>query len=153
MSSDNPLCIFCCATNRIIDFPAAGESSAEAIARLTEEYGAELQAMRYNDATQHAEEALRTEPREITPEHFNDMLNIMLPVGWVVDGNGQSFKMSERIDFDITSIYVQLNNRCFTFNDRVKLPHADCCAKVFHSEAYRAPSALGDATADLQPER
>jgi hypothetical protein len=44
--------------------------------------------------------------------------------------------MSERKTGDITSIYVRIDDRHFTFADDIRLPHKECCAKVRQSRAF-----------------
>lgn len=153
MATDNPLCVFCEATNNLIDFLHAGETSAEAVGRLSDEYGELLVVIPTDQAMKRHEQAAKTPPEEITEERFNDMLNVLPPVDWTITGNGESFKMSERYTGSITSIFVKLNQRCFTFRDTIKLPHDDCCARVFHSEVYRAPKAAEAARAADTPSR
>lgn len=55
--------------------------------------------------------------------------------------------MMEMTAADITSIFVQLNGRYFSFSDSVTLRHADCCTRVFHSPAYRTPKETAPTTA------
>lgn len=118
----------------------AGEADAEAINRLAE-YGPGLVVLDLTEAAKREDDAHRTEPSEITAERFQDMLGILPPVAWRITGNGESFKISEPLTGSIHSIFVKLNERHFTFDDRITLKHAEICAKVFHSEAYRAPEA------------
>ena len=124
-------------THRVIDFVKPSESEQAALARLAE-YGPNLVVLPLAEAWQRHEDAAKTEPVEITEAQFHEMLNVLPPVAWTRDGNGESFKMSERTTGAITAIYVALNGRHFTFSDDIRTPHKDCCARVFHSLAYRS---------------
>ncbi len=48
--------------------------------------------------------------------------------------------MSERTIMSITTFYVLLNERYFSFQDSITTPHDECCRRVFESEAYREPN-------------
>lgn len=146
MATDNPLCVFCEATNNLIDFLQVGETSQEAVARLSNDYGDRLVVIPADEAFKRHDEAAKTLPVEITEARFHDMLNVLPPVNWSKTGNGESFKMSERFTGSITAIFIALNGRYFTFHDTITLPHDECCSKVFHSQAYRAPK-----TPDAEP--
>ena len=56
---------------------------------------------------------------------------------WQNTACGESFKCAERITGAITAIYVRINDRHFRFDDSVTMPHADCCATVIVSPAFR----------------
>lgn len=153
MAHDDFPCIYCPTTNRLIDIPRPGEDIEAAIQRLTPEYGTALVAMPYMQAATRVEDALCTEPSEISEQRFLEMLNILPPLHWTRTSNGESFKIRERIQGDITSIFVHLNKRFFTFDDRVTLSHTDCCAKVFHSPAYRGQGPTLPTPAETTQER
>jgi hypothetical protein len=65
-------------------------------------------------------------------------------------GDGESFKISERLSGVITAIYVSIGQRYFTFNDDIRLPHRECCQRVLASAAYAEPKLLEPA-ADKAP--
>lgn len=132
-------CVYCTRTHRLLDDVDAGELPEEAIARCRESADDELVVISMQEAFKRQENAARTEPEEISGEHFEEMLNILPPRGWVpgVDGGASSFKISEPYIGNVHSIYAALNGRYFTFRDDVSMAHAEICAKVFHSEAYR----------------
>lgn len=61
---------------------------------------------------------------EITAEIYNDHLEMLPPVCWTTAAGVESFKMSERIFDNITSIYAKRGNRYFSFDDSIYLtPH------------------------------
>ena len=124
-------------THSVVDFVKSSETERDALARLAE-YGPNLIVLPLAEAWQRHEDAAKTEPTEITEAHWHEMLNVLPPVAWTRDSNGESFKMSERTTGAITAIYVALNGRHFTFSDDIRMPHKECCARVFHSPAYRS---------------
>lgn len=139
----DPFVVFCTETNAVIDHVRSGEDHAAACARLAE-YGTSLTVLPLSLAWKRHEDAHRTPPSEVTAAHYDDMLNILPPVAWTRDANGESFKMSERLTGMVTAIYVNLNDRFFTFNDNIRMPHAECCRVVRFSEAYLRPGRDSD---------
>lgn len=133
--ADDPMVVFCSATNSLIDYVRAGEDHATACARLAA-YGTSLTVLPATVAWQRHEDAAKTKPPEITAERFDYALNVLPPVAWTRDVHGESFKLSERQTGMITSIYVQLNGRFFTFDDSIRMPHTECCRVVRTSDAY-----------------
>ncbi len=121
----------------LIDTCLPGQDSAEAkLARHATHYGTDLIILPFAEAWQRHETAAKSEPEEISSEQWHYALNVLPPVSWH-DGFGESFKISERTTGSITSIYVRLNDRHFTFSDDIRTPHDKCCKRVFHSPAYR----------------
>ena len=140
MTKDRPRIVYCTTTNRIIDFvrDGAGETDAEAISRLKGDYGTALTALPAHEAQSRYEASFKTDVREITAEAYDDALNVLPPEDWTRARGGESFKCMERIAGAITSIYVDMGNRYFTFNDHIRLPHEQCCERV---RAYLTPKA------------
>ena len=90
-------CVFCTATNRLIDFIPDNSDGSATIARLVPEYGSALIILPVVDAWQRHENSCKSEPVEITRDRFHEMLNILPPVAWnFSDPPFESFKMSER---------------------------------------------------------
>lgn len=115
------------------------ETAEAAIARSADGFGDGLVVVSIVEAYRLQEEAAKTEPEEISAEKFDDMLNILPPVGWVpgVGDGPSSFKISEPYTGRVHPVYAKLNGRYFTFRDDVRMKHDDILAKVFHSAAYR----------------
>ena len=67
------------------------------------------------------------------------MLCILPPHGWRNTGAEESFKMCERKTGIITGIYVRIDDRFFTFDDSILMPHAECCDRVRASKAFTGP--------------
>lgn len=76
------------------------------------------------------EKRLITEPEEITKEQWWEALECLPPESWQNNGGGESFVMMEYYSGRITSIYVRLGQRYFTFRDVANLPHLDRLAKA-----------------------
>lgn len=125
-------------THSVVDFVWSNETTEQAITRLAE-YGTALTPLPYQEAAKRIEDHYRSEPIEIDAEKWDYALNVLPPHDWQHTSNGESFKMIERLTGNITAIYVTLNKRYFTFNDTIRLPHDECCRKVFESEAYKNP--------------
>lgn len=156
LTDDTPT-IYCTRTRMLIDTCLPGQDSPEAkLARHQERYGPDLIILPFAEAYQRHEDAAKTEPEEIAEDRWHYALNVLPPVSWRNTGNGESFKISERITGLITAIYVRINNRHFTFNDDIRTPHDECCRRVFQSPAYRQghpPEQTASATPDTTPER
>lgn len=76
------------------------------------------------------EKRLITEPTEITRAEWWEALEVLPPESWQHAGGGESFVMMEYYSGRITSIYVRLGERYFTFRDVANLPHLDRLAKA-----------------------
>jgi len=134
--TDTTPTVFCTRTQRLIDAVHPGETAATALSRLAA-YGPDLTVLPLAEASARHEQAFKTEPTEITEAEWHAALNVLPPVAWRNTAAGESFKMSERTTGAVTAIYVRINARHFTFTDDIRLPHADCVARVLQSQAYR----------------
>lgn len=76
------------------------------------------------------EKSLITDAREITRAEWWEALECLPPESWQHAGGGESFVMMEYYSGRITSIYVRLSERYFTFRDVANLPHLDRLAKA-----------------------
>lgn len=90
--------------------------------------GAEL--MDYDEALALIEASCKTEPHQIDAERFDDCLNILPPVRWVINGDCESFLMSERTNGRVTAIFVKLGDTYWSFEDDCGLSHSEIIAKV-----------------------
>lgn len=148
ITDDTPT-IYCTKSNRIIDTCLPGQDDADTkLARHNLTYGPDLIVVPFSEAWDRHEAAAKTEPEEITLDTWNYALNVLPPVSWKNDGGSESFKISERLTGAITAIYVRLGERYFTFNDDIRTPHAECCRRVFHSQAYRQESERGTVSSE-----
>lgn len=68
-------------------------------------------------------------PKEITQARYLEMLNMLPPMDFYGSTGRQTFKMSELIDDDITTIFCQINGRCFELQDNYRLTHREILAK------------------------
>lgn len=106
-----------------------------------------------DDCAQRSEEMFRTDPREITQEKYDEMLNVLPPQRWVQDGGTSwrqhgyqtfclrtaddytsSFEMSEHMYGRVTSFFVAIGQRFFTYDGYAGTPHQDKvrrCAEAF----------------------
>lgn len=76
------------------------------------------------------EKSLISPPKEITRAEWWEALECLPPESWQNTGSGESFVMMEYYSGRITSIYVRLCDRYFTFRDVANLPHLDRLAKA-----------------------
>lgn len=76
------------------------------------------------------EKSLIGTPEEINKAEWWEALECLPPEGWHNLGGGESFKMMEYYSGRVTSIYVRILDRYFTWHDVASLPHLDCLAKV-----------------------
>ena len=124
-------CVFCTATNRLIDFIPDNSDGCAAIAAFVPEYGRALIILPVVNAWQRHENSFKSEPVEITRDRFHEMLNNLPPVAWNYrDPAFESFKMSERTTGSITTIFVRIHDRYLAFSDTCTLPHRVCVVRV-----------------------
>lgn len=134
-----PTVIFCARTCNFIDTVPPGQNPDARLRQLLQQYGPDLVLLTPEDALNRYEARFITAPEEITEERFLEMLNILPPVSWTSDHHGESFKIVERLAGRITTIYVRLGTRHFTFSDNIRTPHAECCRRAAASIQKSAP--------------
>lgn len=124
-------CVFCTATNRLLDFIPDGSDGAAAITRLTPVNGTALVVLPVDTAWRRYENAFKSEHVEITDARFHEMLGVLPPVGWShSDRSFESFKISECTAGSITAIFVRIHDRYFELSDSITLPHRECVSRV-----------------------
>lgn len=67
---------------------------------------------------------------EIDADRYNDMLEVLPPVGWHIVGFCQSFRMLEMTGGNVTAIFAKYGDRYFELSDRVTLTHQAIIEKV-----------------------
>lgn len=77
----------------------------------------------------------KTVPVEISEERYNEMRDVLPPEDWQGTKLGSSFKLCERLSGRITTIFVCVGKRYFSFNDLYNLPHATIMTKVMTAKA------------------
>jgi hypothetical protein len=138
--TDDRNAIYCTRSATIIDLCHGTALQQQARLRaLTADYGHDLVILPFAEACRRRDAAARSQPVEITAARWAEALELLPPVGWQNDGARESFKQPERITGMITSIYVRLGDRQFSFADDIRTPHALCCEIVARSRAYLAP--------------
>ena len=130
MSQSPKRCIFCTTTSRIIDLVPDHNDGAELLTKYSVDYGNDLIVLDLDVAYERFEQALKSDPVEITEERWYEMLGVLPPVAWRHDASGESFKISERTAGSITAIFVRVGSRFFEFSDTITLPHQECTARV-----------------------
>lgn len=132
MTDQRPRVVYCTATHSIIDYVRreAGETDEQAIVRLKGDYGTALTALPAQEAQARYEASFKTPVQEISAEAFDEALNVLPPEDWCRGRGAESFKCMERIAGGVTSIYVAIAHRHFTFNDHYRTPHDQCCERV-----------------------
>jgi len=111
----------------IIDIICANGLSAyskQTEAEVRERYS-DAERITLDEAVERKAQAFRHPVEGSTEEHFNEMLNVLPPIGWHRTGDGESFKMSEMTSGTITQIYARIGARYFTLADDVRTPHAE----------------------------
>lgn len=128
MTAHRPTVVFCTATQSIIDYVLAGlgETEAEAIQRLTPDFGTSLVTLPADEAQALYEAGFKSPVEEVTHEAFDDALGCLPPVAWTHARAAESFKISERTAGCVTAIYVKMQGRCFRFHDDIRTPHEEC---------------------------
>ena len=87
-----------------------------------------------DEAIMDHENAMKSKPSEITEDAFNAAFEVLPPMNRRRGGGGSSFMMMEMLSGQITTIYVSVKGRFFSFNDACTLPHGEIMKMVF--EAY-----------------
>jgi len=123
--------IFCTKTAHAIDMLRPGQNPQSRIAELSADYGPALVLLTAAEALERSEAPFITDPEEISAERFGDMLNILPPMSWKTDSDGESFKMCEFTCGRITAIFVRIGERYATFSDRASTPHRECCRRAY----------------------
>lgn len=140
LSDNSPHVVYCIRQHQFIDLAQDRASAETALKRYAPEYGPNLVVLDRDVAIACHEAAFRSAVSEIAPDKWGDMLGVLPPMAWRQDGLGESFKLSEYLTGAITSIYVAIDGRYFTFHDNAALPHAECCARVRGSAAFNNPA-------------
>jgi hypothetical protein len=70
-------------------------------------------------------EAVVTPPKEITLEHYTEMLEVLPPLKWTARGGAESFRLSEFYTSTVARTYVRLrdSNRCFEMLEEYGVTH------------------------------
>jgi hypothetical protein len=75
-------------------------------------------------------EAVRTAPVEITEEAYWEALEVLPPVDWQARKGNDSFKLSEFITLNVTSIYANRGARYYKFRDVATLTHRQIMSRL-----------------------
>jgi hypothetical protein len=122
--------IFCTRTNSYIDNLLPGQDAYHRLAQLIPKYGHDLVMLTPEEALIRFEAQFLSGPEEITEERFQEMLNILPPVGWKNDSDGESFKICERTAGRLTAIFIRIGERYATLTDDIRTPHQECCRRA-----------------------
>jgi hypothetical protein len=134
--------VYCVRSHRFVGFATDRAAAETALTAYDPDYGPNLVVLPSVEAYACQRAAHRSAVTEITAERFQDMLEVLPPLGWHHDGRAESFKCPEEIVAGIVDIFVRMEEgRCFTFADDITLPHGACCARVRDSSAFRASPA------------
>lgn len=131
--------IFCNRTLQAIDVLTPGQNGRERLAILAGRWGSDLELLSSDEALKRYETPFISGVVEITEERFHEMLNILPPMGWKTDRDGESFKMCEYTAGRITAIYVRIGERYATFSDHASTPHRECCRRA-HEYFAKTPT-------------
>jgi nicotinamide riboside kinase len=99
-------------------------SSGETLEQLQAKYPA-IQLQDQAQAWLDWVHSYRQDPKRISAERYDAMLNILPPMRWVQDGDRASFKMSEFTFDKITDIFAKIGEDYFQLTDDYTLDHDD----------------------------
>lgn len=106
-----------------------GEFSKETLEQIGRRYpGAQLGD--FDTVLDAQEQAMKTDPKEVTEEHFIEMLECLPPMGYVNCGNTESFKVCELVSGNIANIYARIGSRYFHLCDVASIKHDAIIAKI-----------------------
>jgi hypothetical protein len=137
-AEDAKTVIFCTRTGHAIDVLAPGQNGSERLAILAATYGPDLVLLTSEEALNRYEAPFISGVEEITEERFHEMLNILPPIGWRTDSDGESFKMCEYTAGRVTAIFVRIGDRYASFSDHASTPHRECCRRAYEYFQTRA---------------
>lgn len=80
------------------------------------------------------QDIFKTPVKEINKDRFNDMFEVLPPLGLVCQKKSMTFKLMEMYSDNITYIFAEISGRYFEFRDRLTLTHDNIIAKV--TEAF-----------------
>lgn len=107
-----------------------GMFSHKTQAELEQEYGAPMVILGTEELKREHDDALRTEPVEITEEQFNYALEVLPPMRWGSWLGVESFRMREFYSGNMTNIYAKLGGKFWTFCDDAYMRGEDIAHKV-----------------------
>lgn len=109
-----------------------GQYSGKNGAELAAEYKAEgrMKLMRMCDFDKLHDEALRTEPEEITEAEYDEAFCVLPPMKYHNLLGVESFRMTEFYSGNITTIYAMCEGCYWKFLDNADMQTADLVAKV-----------------------
>lgn len=104
--------------------PVTGKGlySGKTVEELTAENGP-LETITNAEASRRVDAAAVSAPAEITAERWDDALNCLPPQRWVRRNGAESFQFMERYCGNVTSVYVKLGDRFWTWHDIVGTEH------------------------------
>lgn len=79
-------------------------------------------------------ERFATKSEQVTEARYWEMLEILPPLDMHVSGQNTSFKMSERLTGNLTSIFAQIGDTYWTFVDRDTMTHEEIIAKILKEQ-------------------
>lgn len=129
-TKDAKTIIFCNRTLHAIDVLTPGQNGPERLAILAATYGPDLVLLTSDEALDRYEARFISGVEEIPEARFHEMLNILPPMGWKTDSDGESFKMCEYTAGRVTAIYVRIGKRYASFCDHASTPHRECCRRA-----------------------
>lgn len=112
------------------DGRTVGQCSGETAEQLGTRYGQPMELIGLDAYMAIHDEAMRTEPVEITHEDYMHALECLPPVRWQQSEGIESFRMSERWSGSMTSIYACLRGRYWRFIDDISMPVAELNQKI-----------------------
>lgn len=102
-------------------------TKVEAAELLAEKEGSEV--MDIDEYAEKADSFWCTEPKEITAEDYDEMLNVLPPEDWRNGGFGSSFKMMEYWSGNVTGIYCKIGEKYWSFRGVATMKHEEICEK------------------------
>lgn len=76
---------------------------------------------------------LRPVPVEIDEEKYRERLEVLPPMRWQWDSNGETFMLCEMLCDNLTEICAKIGDRYFTFQDSKDLTHREILKRCFEA--------------------
>jgi roadblock/LC7 domain-containing protein len=125
-----------------VDGEWRGRYSGDNLAAMQERYP-DAELMEYDEAKPLHDAAMIAKYckplKEVTAERYDDMLNVLPPLGWVRNHSDESFKLCEMTTGNLTLIVVRLGKKYYEYTGDVRTKHADI---IQHVQAEIAAGAV-----------
>ncbi len=125
----SPSAEYCSAIDVVQPDTGLGVYSGQTLEQMRERYP-DISIVDDEVAVQHDRQRRITDPREISEEDWQCLLECLPPCKWVRHSSAESFHVSERITHDIVTWCVRIGTKFYRLDDSCRLSHDDVVRKA-----------------------